>query len=141
MNDSSLMLNSRFVITRDALDSIAGDGKISVVATGSSMTFKALDGRCVANQLGNEVAVYNIAHVKSMPWNDMIHIPRLIQSNPDIVLIEIGPNILPGVTVFDQTWESGWVDEHFFDRNHLDDEGRAEFCARLAPVLEQMLED
>jgi lysophospholipase L1-like esterase len=47
----------------------------------------------------------------------------------------------PGVTVFDQSWESGWEDEHFFDRNHLDDEGRAEFCARLAPVLEQILED
>jgi len=332
MNDSSLMINSRIVITRDALDSISDDGKISIVATGSSMTFKALDGKCVGDQLGDEVAVYNIALPNSMPWNDMIHIPRLIESHPDIVLIEIGPNILdnislgqleysehrykidssqqdssdigewlelidprlqdsialnnyeraifrqeyapaaieehlsrllfdetnardewtygwtpepdgpdwmdylqlpvfppdrhgfdgmsveereeynvttmmktgsnyrpahhssqahaaldyeistllkndihviivglphhptaltyveegrwdgfnetmskysqwPGVTVFDQSWESGWEDEHFFDRNHLDDEGRAEFCARLAPVLELILED
>jgi hypothetical protein len=45
----------------------------------------------------------------------------------------------PGVTLFDQTWESGWEDEHFYDRNHLDDEGRIEFCNRLAPVIDSVL--
>ena len=48
---------------------------------------------------------------------------------------------LPGVTIFDQSWEPGWEDDHFYDRNHLDDEGRVEFCHRLAPVIDQVLNE
>ena len=44
-----------------------------------------------------------------------------------------------GVTIFDQTWETGWEDGHFFDRNHLDDEGRIEFCHRIAPIIDDVL--
>ena len=33
-------------------------------------------------------------------------------------------------TIFDQTWNNSWEDDHFYDRNHLDDEGRLEFCER-----------
>ena len=45
-----------------------------------------------------------------------------------------------GVTIFDQTWETGWEDDHFFDRNHLDDEGRIEFCHRIAPIIDDIKE-
>jgi hypothetical protein len=331
MNDSSLMTQARPVITRDALDTIGEDQGISIVGTGSSMTFKGLDGKCIGENLENNATVYNIAQLNSLPWNDMVHIPRMVQSNPDIVLIEIGPGILtnlsseksiehaifrykldtsyqdsndlggwvdlidprmkdyvaendykrmefrqeyvpaaieehlmrlildesaardewtygwtpnpdgsnwddylqlptfppdsygfdgmtaeerleynqtkmddaanykpmmesqahtaldyeiktlvengvkvilvglphhpdsidyvphgkwdsvnttmahyaelPGVTVFNQIWENGWVDDHFYDRNHLDDEGRIEFCHRLAPTIDQVLNE
>ena len=332
LHDSSLLTQSRYYITRDALDTISDDGKISIVGMGSSMTFKALDGKCIGDKLGDDVMVYNLAQPKSIAYTDMLHIPRLVNSTPEIVMIEIGPNLLgntsvaseyvelrfkldtmkqnssdiggwveiidpkhrewvalneiermkfrqeyvpasieelldrlvndektpseirtegkrygwvpspdsetwsdylqlpifppdrwgfdgmsveereeynittmmktgnyrpahhssqahaaldyeistllkndihviivslphhptaltyvedggwggvnetiskysqwPGVTVFDQTWESGWEDEHFYDRNHLDDEGRIEFCHRIAPVIEQVL--
>ena len=46
---------------------------------------------------------------------------------------------IEGVTVFNQIWEPGWIDDHFYDRNHLDDEGRTEFCNRLAPVIDEVL--
>ena len=44
-----------------------------------------------------------------------------------------------GITVFDLTWDVRWIDEHFFNRNHLDDDGRFEYCHQLAPVIEQVL--
>ena len=84
---------------------------------------------------GIQVLIISLPHHP----DSLVHVPTG-QWDPMNETIERYSN-LPGVTVFDQTWESGWVDEHFYDRNHLDDEGRAEFCARLAPVLEQMLED
>ena len=69
-----------------------------IIALGSSMTLKALDGKCVTEQLSNKAVVHNLAHVNSMPWNDMIHIPRIVNLNPELVLIEIGPNILVNLT-------------------------------------------
>ena len=100
IHDASLMTQTRPVITKNALDSIAEDGKVSVIATGSSMTFKALDGKCVSELIESDAAIYNIAQLNSLPWNDMIHIPRIIKSNPEIVLIEIGPNLLRNVEPF-----------------------------------------
>ncbi|MEC7239179.1 MAG: hypothetical protein VXV81_03420, partial [Candidatus Thermoplasmatota archaeon] len=94
LRDGSLMAQSRPLITVEALNTIASDDTISIVGTGSSMTFKALDGNCVSEKMANQANVYNIAQLNSYPWNDMIHIPRLVNSNPDVVLIEIGPNLL-----------------------------------------------
>jgi hypothetical protein len=48
---------------------------------------------------------------------------------------------LDGVTIFNEIWQTGWDDDHFYDRNHLDDEGRIEFCQRLAPVIDQVLSE
>ena len=49
--------------------------------------------------------------------------------------------VLEGVSLFNQLWEEGWSDVHFFDRNHLDDEGRVEFCSRVAPFIDQVLSE
>jgi hypothetical protein len=332
MRDGSVLSNSRYTITQDALSTIARDDSLSVIGMGSSMTLKSLDGICIGELLENEVRVYNLAQSASRAYTDMVHIPRIVDSSPEIVLIEIGANLLfntsespiepyielrfkldtmnqesvdiggwidlieprhrewvalnqvermkfkqeyvpsaieerllraifdentsepdqygavpkpgsslwndylqlpnliddskgfdgmsqekreeynaskmrdsalryhpsyrgsqshaaldyeistllennirviiispphhpsaltyvedgqwdglnetlaryagwPGVTIFDQTWESGWGDDHFFDRNHLDDEGRIEFCHRLAPVIDQVLNE
>jgi len=46
---------------------------------------------------------------------------------------------LEGVSSFYQLWEQGWKDDHFYDRNHLDDEGRIEFCHRLAPAINEVI--
>jgi len=94
LRNSSLMIQSRPLITVEALNTIAFDDTISIVGTGSSMTFKGLDGKCLSEKMTNQANVYNIAQLNSYPWNDMIHIPRLVNSNPDVVLIEIGPNLL-----------------------------------------------
>ena len=88
------MIQSRPLITVEAINTIASDESISIVGTGSSMTFKGLDGKCVAQHMTHESIVYNIAQLSSNPWNDMIHIPRLVNAQPEIVLIEVGPNLL-----------------------------------------------
>jgi len=329
MRDGSIINGTRYTITNDALSTISEDDSVSVIGTGSSQVFKALDGKCVSGNLNNSALVYNIAQPSSRAYTDMLHIPRIVAANPEIVLIEIAPNLLgntsksseeyiemrfkldtmnqdnsdlggwvdiidpehrswvaldeiermnfrqeyfpeaieerlsrlileennakedgtygwipqtssatwvdylqtpifpgdkygfdgksiaeresyndtlmkktgnynpsyrnsqahtaldyqistllenniqvilvspphhpkalsyviegkwdglhetlnkyelwPGVTIFDQTWESGWTDDHFYDRNHLDDEGRIEFCKRLAPVVDILL--
>lgn len=329
MRDGSMLTGTRYTITKDALISIGEDNTNSVIGTGSSQMFKGLDGGCVGEVLFNEANVYNIAQPSSRPYTDMLHIPRIVDSSPEIVLIEIAPNLLmntsksseeyvelrfkldsmnqnaldvggwvdiidpehkewialdsydrmkfkqeyfpsaieerlnrlffnettaretgaygwipdksspdwenylqtpifpadrygfdgdtseqretynetqmsktgnykpsyygsqshlaldyqistlleneikviivtppyhpmsmtyvsegkwdglnqtleyysewPGVTIFDQTWATGWQDQHFYDRNHLDDEGRLEFCNRIAPVIDQVL--
>jgi len=94
LRDSSLMFQSRPLITVEALNTIASDNTISIVGIGSSMIFKGLDGKCVGENMSHQANVYNIGQPNSYPWNDMIHIPRLVNSNPDVVLIEIGPNLL-----------------------------------------------
>jgi len=335
MRDGSMLHDTRYTITQDALDTISKDKMISVIGTGSSQVFKALDGGCVSDNLENDALVYNIAQPSSRAYTDMLHIPRIVNSDPEVVLIEIAPNFLgnisksseryleyvelrfkldtmnqdasdlggwvdlidpehrdwialnefermsfkqeyfpsaleerltrillnestafeegkdygwipnpssedwaeylqtplfpadrygfdgknseereiynatlmmktgkynpsyrgsqahaaldyeistllendirviivspphhpsalayvedgqwdglnetlaryakwSGVTIFDQTWESGWEDDHFYDRNHLDDEGRIEFCKRIAPVIDQVLNE
>lgn len=98
LRDGSLMIQSRPLITVEALNTITSDNTISIVGTGSSMTFKGLDGKCVSENMSYEANVYNIAQLNSYPWNDMIHIPRLVNSNPDVVLIEIGPNLLKNLS-------------------------------------------
>ena len=60
--------------------------------------FKALDGGCVKDNLENNAYVYNIAQPSSRPYTDMIHIPRIVEVNPEIVMIEIAPNLLLNTT-------------------------------------------
>ena len=94
MRDQSIFIGSRYTITVDALNTIADDDTISVIAIGSSMTYKGIDGRCIGNFLGDDVTAYNLAQPSSKPYTDMQHIPRIISTNPDIVMIEIAPDIL-----------------------------------------------
>lgn len=98
LRDGSLIMESRYTITHDALDSISEDGVNSVIALGSSMTFKGLDGGCVGEKIGNEVNVYNLAMPMSLAYEDMVHIPQIVHSMPDIVMIEIGPNVLTNIS-------------------------------------------
>ena len=92
--DGSLTMG-RYTITQDALATIENDEKISVVAMGSSMMFKAFNGSCFDELDSNEnTRYYNLAIPSSRPYNDMIHIPRLIRANPDVVMLEVGVNLL-----------------------------------------------
>ena len=94
MRDQSLFIGSRYTITVDALDTIAGDEEISIVVIGSSMSYKAVDGLCISGGLEGTVKTYNLAQPASKPYTDMQHIPRIISSDPDIVMIEISPGII-----------------------------------------------
>jgi len=78
MRDGSMLTNSRYTITKDALETISEDDSYSVIGTGSSMTFKALDGGCIRDNLENDALVYNIAQPSSRAYTDMLHIPRIV---------------------------------------------------------------
>ena len=58
MRDQSLFTGSRYTITVDALNTIAEDDTISVIAIGSSMTYKGIDGGCIGDFLGDDVMAY-----------------------------------------------------------------------------------
>ena len=94
MRDQSIFMGSRYTITVDALDTIAEDEEFSIVAIGSSMTFKGVDGICISSGLEGNTKTYNIAQSGSKPYTDMQHIPRLISSSPEIVMIEISPDTI-----------------------------------------------
>ena len=99
ISDGSIMRDSRLSgITTDSLAIISDHVDNPIIGIGSSMTLKALDGKCVTDNLTSSAVVHNLAHVNSMPWNDMIHIPRIIDLNPTLVLIEVGPNIMSNLT-------------------------------------------
>ena len=93
-DQSAFTGSSRYAITVDALNTIAEDDAISIIAMGSSMTYKGIDGECIGDSLGSEIIVYNLAQSSSKPYTDMQHIPRIISANPDVVMLEIAPDIL-----------------------------------------------
>lgn len=94
MRDQSVFTGSRYTITVDALNTIAEDDTISIIAIGSSMSYKGIDGKCVGDNLGTGFTAYNLAQPSSKPYTDMQHIPRIISAKPDLVMIEIAPDIL-----------------------------------------------
>ena len=99
ISNGSIMQDSRLSgITTDSLKIISDHVEDPIIAIGSSMTLKALDGKCVTENLASQSVMHNLAHVNSMPWNDMIHIPRIVELSPTLVLIEIGPNIMTNLT-------------------------------------------
>ena len=132
MRDGSMLTGTRYTITKDALVTISEDASKSVIAIGSSQMFKALDGKCVKDQLTNQAIVYNLAQPSSRPYTDMLHIPRIVDTNPEVVLIEVAPNILLNTSKTseeyvelrfkldtmnqDSTDIGGWVD--LIDPNH-----------------------
>jgi hypothetical protein len=93
--DDSLFTNSRYGMIYDALDTIAVDESLSVVAIGSSQMYKAVNGECLGNNSAiPEAKFYNLGISASRSYTDMLMIPRLINSNVDVVMIEVGVNLL-----------------------------------------------
>ena len=43
------------------------------------------------------------------------------------------------VSFLNYTFDMSWQYSHFRDHNHLDSDGRKEFCRRVAPEIEQLL--
>lgn len=47
----------------------------------------------------------------------------------------------PNVNVMNLVWEDYWVDDDFYDHNHLDRNGRETFCKQVSPILKEILSD
>ena len=95
--DGSLISNGRFVMTYDGYETVASDDAVSVVGIGSSVLMAAMDGDCMQRASTTDgIRFYNFAMSGAYPYSEMAQIPALIEADPDVVLIEIGPNSLWG---------------------------------------------
>ena len=114
--DGSLISNGRFAFVYDAYDTIEDDDVPSIVGIGSSILMAGMNGTCMQEESSIKNArFYNMAMSGGKPYSEMLQIPALIESKPDVVMVEIGPNSLYG-------WNStnyidGITDYNEFDSN------------------------
>jgi len=95
VTEQRLVSFGRYAFASQAIDSIAEDDSLSVVGIGSSMMYKAFDGKCMEELSDIENSnFYNLGVPASRPYTDMMQIPRLSNSGVDVVLVEVGANLL-----------------------------------------------
>tara|TARA_B100000029_G_scaffold499844_1_gene570768 strand:- start:44 stop:1189 length:1146 start_codon:yes stop_codon:yes gene_type:complete len=95
--DGSLISNGRFAFVYDGYETVGDDGVTSVVGIGSSILMQGMNGTCMQEESEIEnVRFYNFAMDGGKPYSEMIQIPALIDANPDVVMVEVGPNSLYG---------------------------------------------
>ena len=95
--DGSLISNGRFAFVYDAYETVGDDGGPSVIGIGSSIMLAGMNGTCMQEESEFENArFYNMAMSGGKPYSEMIQIPALIDANPDVVMLEVGPNSLYG---------------------------------------------
>jgi hypothetical protein len=95
VTEQRLVSFGRYAFASQAIDSIAEDESLSVVGIGSSMMYKAFDGECMETLSDVENSnFYNLGVPASRPYTDMMQIPRLSNSGVDVVLVEVGANLL-----------------------------------------------
>ena len=104
---SDLVRSSTYGKTFPALHSLEDyeDGK--VIAIGSSIIQYSIDGHCIEDNMAtNDVSVFNLGVSGGNPYTEMLQIPAIIQTNPELVIIDLGPN---GLWEF---YESESLDEY-----------------------------
>ena len=90
---SDLTSNSRYGVTFPALEYIEDSGEKSVVGIGSSIIQAALNGSCITEKLENQgTSVYNLGISGANPYTESLQIPALIRANPELVILDLGPN-------------------------------------------------
>ena len=95
--DASLISSGRFAFIYDGYDTVSEDEAVSVVGIGSSIMLSAMDGTCMEQESQIQSSqFYNFAMSGGKPYSEMIQIPALIDANPEVVMIEVGPNSLYG---------------------------------------------
>jgi len=90
---TDMVSNTRYGITFPALKSIKAMDDDSVIAIGSSIIRAATDGECISTNLEHEnTGVYNLGISGANPYTEILQIPALIAAEPELVIIEMGPN-------------------------------------------------
>ena len=111
--DGSLMGEGRFAIIYDGYETVGDDNAPSIVAVGSSIILAAMNGTCMQEEsIVDNSQFYNFAMSGGKPYSEMIQIPALIESAPDIVMLEVGPNSLYG-------WNASKVHPSIADYNEF----------------------
>jgi len=95
---TDMLSNPRYGLTFPALKSIEAMDDDSVIAIGSSIIRAATDGECISANLEHEnTGVYNLGISGAIPYTEILQIPALIAAEPELVIIDLGPNGLAEV--------------------------------------------
>ena len=81
----------RYAFFYDAMKSIEDDNRVSAIGIGSSMIFNAFDGKCMEEKSNSEIAFYNLGVHASTPYTILPDIDIILQSNVEVVIIELAP--------------------------------------------------
>jgi len=90
--DGSINELGRYSMTFDAYEYISKNSDASIIAIGSSKMREAFDGVLIADHFEESHDFYNLAVAGDRPYVRMLEIDAIIRSNPEYVVIEIGPN-------------------------------------------------
>ena len=90
---TQLTSNPRYAVTFPALEYIEGHNDDAVVAIGSSIIRAAVNGKCIMEELDTpSTSVYNLGISGANPYTETLQIPALVRANPELVLLDLGPN-------------------------------------------------
>ncbi len=90
---TQLTSNPRYAVTFPALEYIEGHNDDAVVAIGSSIIRAAVNGKCIMEELDtSSTSVYNLGISGANPYTETLQIPALVRANPELVLLDLGPN-------------------------------------------------
>lgn len=92
--EGNVLKSGRYAITFPALEWIGEQDSEAIVAIGNSVLQYATDGECIGERLADDATVYNLAISGANPYTEMIQIPALVDAQPEMVLLDLGPNSL-----------------------------------------------
>ena len=92
--EGNTLKSGRYAITFPAIEWIGEQESDSIVAIGNSVLQYAADGQCISERLGGKATVYNLAISGANPYTEMIQIPAMVEAQPTMVMLDLGPNSL-----------------------------------------------
>lgn len=92
--DGTINELGRYSFTFDAYEYIEDDSDYAVIAIGSSKMREIFDGELFGQYSNSTWDFYNVAYAGEHPYVRMIEIEAIIATQPEMVVLEFGPNTL-----------------------------------------------
>ena len=93
LHDGSIVELGRYTFVYDALDHIDEQDTSSVIGIGSSKMREAFNGEEIKkNSATRSVDFYNLGLAADLPYFRSIQIEPILDTKPELLIIEIGPN-------------------------------------------------
>ena len=96
--DGTINELGRYAFTFDAYDYIEDNSDKHVIAIGSSKMREIFDGVTIGELTDYSGDFFNLAYAGDRPYVRMIEIDALIRTDPQMVIIEIGPNVFSALS-------------------------------------------
>jgi hypothetical protein len=90
--DGTINQLGRYSFTYDGYEYISEESDFPVIAIGTSRMREIFDGISIGENSSSGADFFNLAYGMDLPYIRMIEIDYLIDSNPSLVIIEMGPS-------------------------------------------------